>query len=277
MTRRKTRDFADANAQPFLLEGGERGVLLLHGFTGSPAHMRPIGEELHKRGYTVLGIALPGHGARMEDMLSFGWRDWLQAAREGFLSLRERLEWVAVAGLSMGGLLALLIAQEAKPDAVVTLSTPMALTNRLASLGPVVSLFQPMTYWKGDDLRERLLDQEYDYGYPGFPTASLHDLTHLIRLARRNLFAVTCPVLAVQSKADTTVRPDSADIILKGVSSKKKALLLLEEVPHVLTISRECGHIAAAMENFFKEAYAAHPREEISKPAPANSSRGIDS
>ncbi len=262
MTQRTVRKFTDKNAQPFLLEGNEHGVLLLHGFTGSAGHMRLIGEELHKKGYTVLGIHLPGHGTTMEDMGLTGWQEWLQAAKEGVLILKERCEKVSVAGLSMGGVLTLLIAQQTKVYAIITMSAPMALKNRFASLARLASAFSPVTYWRGDPKREKFLDQSYDYGYPGFPTKRAGDLMHLIRTARRNLFAVTCPALVIQSHADDTIHPDSADIILQGIRSEKKAVLWLEEVPHVITISREYPHIVSVMAEFLESAQSLDQNEE---------------
>ena len=252
MTQRTVRDFGDENARPFLLEGNEHGILLLHGFTGSAGHMRLIGEELHKKGYTVLGIHLPGHGTAMEDMGRVGWQEWLQAAKEGVLTLKERCDKVSVAGLSMGGVLTLLIAQQTKVNAVVVMSAPMALKNKFASLARLASPFSPVTYWRSDSEREKLLDHRYDYGYPGFPTQKVSDLMHLIHMARRNLFAVTCPTLVIQSHADDTIHPDSADIILRGIRSEKKAMLWLEKVPHVITITNEYRHIAASMLEFLE-------------------------
>jgi carboxylesterase len=261
MAQRAARNFSDTNAQPFLLEGGSHGILLLHGFTGSAGHMRPIGEELNRQGYTVLAIQLPGHGTRLNDMQNVGWQDWLQSAKEGILTLKKRCEKVSAAGLSMGGVLTLLLAQQTRINAAIVMSTPMALKNRLAYLAPVASRFTPVTYWRGDEERDKLLDQRYDYGYPGFPTARIGDLLHLIRLARRNLFAVTCPTLVVQSRADETIQPNSADIILKNIRSEKKAVLWLDDVPHVVTISREYQRIAKAMGEFLQSAQAAQPPE----------------
>jgi carboxylesterase len=126
----------------------------------------------------------------------------------------------------------------------------------------VASRFTPVTYWKGDEQREKLLDQKYDYGYPGFPTARIVDLMHLIRLARRNLFNITCPTLVMQSRADNTIAPNSADIILQGIRSEKKAVLWLDDVPHVVTISREYQRIAKAMGEFLQSAQATQPPEE---------------
>ena len=100
---RKERDFSDAACQPFLLEGGDHGVLLLHGFTGSAAHMRPLGEAMNRHGFTVMGVNLPGHAVSMDDMARTGWQDWLDAAKDAFLQLQSRCRYASVAGLSMGG------------------------------------------------------------------------------------------------------------------------------------------------------------------------------
>ncbi len=252
MAQRNVQNLSEVNAQPFLLEGGSEGILLLHGFTGSAGHMRLIGEELHHRGYTVLGIQLPGHGTVLEDMLKVGWQEWLQAAKEGFLTLKERCEKVNVAGLSMGGVITLLMAQQMKVNAAIVMSAPMSLKNRLAPLAKIASRFTPVTYWRGDEQREKLLDQRYDFGYAGFPTAKVADLLHMIRMARRNLFAVTCPTLVIQSRADETISLSSADTIIKGIRSEKKAVLWLDEMPHVITISREYRHVASSIAEFLQ-------------------------
>ena len=90
MDTRPVKDFSAAECQPFLLEGGRHGVVLFHGFTGSAGHMRPLGEALHAQGFTVRGINLPGHASSMEDMARFTWQDWLQAAKNAVLEMKDR-------------------------------------------------------------------------------------------------------------------------------------------------------------------------------------------
>lgn len=253
MSNRAEVDFSMPQCQPFLLQGGSHGVLLIHGFTGSAAHMRLIGDELHSRGYTVMGINLPGHATHMMDMTNYTWADWLNAAKEAFLELKKSCGKVSVAGLSMGGVLALLLAEQMDPDAVVPISAPMAVKGGMLPFCGIASYLVKTIMWGNDEGRAQLMDANYHYGYAGFPTRSGVDLHKLITMARRNLHAIACPVLVVQSHADETIAPSSADTILAGVSSRRKGVLWLEKVPHVCTISPEYSNIAAAMATLFSE------------------------
>ena len=247
-------DFSAPEAQPFDFAGDRHGVLLIHGFTGSAGPMRLIGEHLREQGFTVKGINLPGHGTSIEDMAHYGWQQWLQAAKEAFLQLKEKCDYVSVSGLSMGGVLSLILAEQMDVTAVAPISAPMAVQNKAMALAGPASLFIKTIAWGTDPERKKMLDQRYDYGYTGFPTRRAVDLSHLIKLARRNLFAITCPVLAVQSHGDETISTDSAEVIVNGVSSKQKDILWLDKVPHVCTISCEHQRIAHSIGRLLREA-----------------------
>src|SRR5450631_1575359 len=94
-------------AEPFNHDGSDVGVLLCHGFTGSPQSMRPWGEFLADRGYTVRIPLLPGHTTT--------WQDWYDCVDRVFRELHQTCERVVVAGLSMGGALSLQLVQEHGP------------------------------------------------------------------------------------------------------------------------------------------------------------------
>lgn len=254
MAGRPQVDFSVPEAQPFFHQGDEHGVLLIHGFTGSAAHMRPLGDLLHAQGFTVRGINLPGHAQRMEDMAAADWQQWLQAAKTACAEMKEQCRYVSVAGLSMGGVLTLLLAEQMGLTAAVPISAPMAVKNKAMPFARFAAPFMPYIMWNGDAERAKLLDQRYDLGYPGFPTRTAWDLSQLIKLARKNLYAVTCPLLAVQSHADETISEDSADVIMAGVSSEEKGVLWLDDVPHVCTISRELPNIADAVVKLLRKA-----------------------
>ena len=227
MDTRPERDFSDAVCQPFFLEGTNgggktHGVLLMHGFTGTAAHMRLIGEKLN-------------------------------AAKDAFLALKKQCDYVSVAGLSMGGCLSLILGEQMQPTAVAPISAPMG-TQLPLWMAKVAKPFLPTIWWKNRDGNPVPVVNEYDYGYPGFRSSCARHLDKLIKMARRNLHAVTCPVLVVQSHADETIIPQSAEIILNGISSEQKSVLWLDDVPHVCTITHEADHIAAALAEHFRGA-----------------------
>ncbi len=252
MKTRPEADFSSPLCRPYEVRQGEHGVLLMHGFAGSAAHMRPLAEGLVQQGFGVRTINLPGHATTLEDMRRCSWQDWLNAAKEAFREMKEQYRFVSVTGLSMGGCLTLMIAEQSDPTAIAPISAPMGVLNRWFPLARFAAPFLPEISWQAR--KDDALTPDYDLGYTGFPTKSAVDLRRIIHEARDNLCAVTCPVLCVQSSGDQVITPDSADVILQGVRSKTKGVLRLESVPHVCTISREGASIAQALGAFFRKA-----------------------
>ena len=244
MTRRPEADFTREECRPFLLEGGDHAVLMIHGFSGSIAQLRPVADRLHQHGYTVRGFNLPGHASRMEDMACCTWQEWLHTAKAEFAALKERCPNVSVVGHSMGGVLAMLLAQQMDVAAVVPIAAPTAVQSRLLPFARFASPFVKNIWWPVRNDGEA--KSPYNLGYPGFPTRSAAELNVLIRMARRNLHAITCPILVVQSRRDETIVPESAETILKGVSSAKKGVMWLVDAPHLCTIGKDVDRIALA-------------------------------
>ncbi len=84
---------------PFFLDGGPTGILLIHGFTGSPPEMRLVGDYLHVAGLTVSAPLLPGHGTAIEDMNRVRWQDWAEHVEAAYQELRSRCELPAAGSL----------------------------------------------------------------------------------------------------------------------------------------------------------------------------------
>ena len=248
----KATVFQQEVCQPFFSKGSDSGILLMHGFTGSPAHMRKLADELAQKGHTVSSIALPGHATTEEDMAQSTWQQWLEAAKRATLDLKNQCKHVTVCGLSMGGVLAMLVAEQMQIDACVPISAPVDVRNRLLGLAAIAAPLYPRVAWGKGGEYHKGLDKAYDFGYAGFPTKKGADLNRLIKMAKKNLFNITCPILVVQSENDETIWAGSADYIMEHVSSEKRQKLWLTGVPHVCTISPEVPAIVDAIDQLMR-------------------------
>ena len=241
----------------YRLDGGENGVLLIHGFCGSARQMRYLADGLHAAGYTVSVPLLPGHGSTVREMRKSTFRQWHDCVRMAYADLREICSCVAVAGHSMGGVLALLLAEEYPADAVITLAAPMHLSGMRGLLSPFAFLtapFLPYLSWPGARRYPDDFLMEDHIGYETLPVSKVNDLLRLMRRARRNLFAVTAPLLTVQSIDDPTVSVSSPRIIGSGVSSSLKRHILLNRSGHLIPLGPERRKVLDAMLDFLSVA-----------------------
>jgi len=239
-------ELIDPLAASFTLDGtnGE-GVLLLHGFSGTPAHFRMMGAYLNEAGFTVHAPLIAGHGTSLEDMERSTSGDWIQSARDGFTAL-EGLGKVHVAGLSMGGLLTLALAQESPVASITTIDTPVRLWDRRQPLVHVLKYVQRFRSW--DDPEEPPTGEaaRYFIQYDGFPMRSASELLAMKRRILRGLRQVTAPALIVQSRTDESVRPESAVLLAARIGSERKRILWLEHSRHnaLLDTERDLMHQA---------------------------------
>jgi len=225
-------------AASFRLEGGSDGVLLLHGWTGSPAQMRLLGDVLHGAGFAVICPRLAGHGTQVTELVGVGWRDWLRDAATAAQVLQDEGKRVHLVGFSMGGVLALLLAPVFGAASLATISAPMAVWDRRAHLAWVS---RHSSRVRPGDSPASLPDEvaEYRQEYRDIPESSVSELMDLIRAARRTLRRVTCPALIVQSRIDETVRPESGEILRDGIGSAHKHVLWLDHSAHAALLDRE--------------------------------------
>jgi len=240
-------EFLDESARPFRhVTDGPEGVLLLHGWTGSPAHFRLMADELIAAGYSVSAPLYPGHGTRVEDMLATGWRDWLRAAAEAADELTQLGKRLHLVGLSMGGVISILLAPTFNAATLTTINAPMKIQSKRARVARVA---------RGS---KRIVRQQpppapagagaaYYHQYADTPIGKLGDLFDLVRAARRSLDRVECPTLVVQSRVDETVQPESAQIIYDGVAAADKRLLWLDRSRHNAIIDEERDVIFGAI------------------------------
>lgn len=246
-------DFNNELCRPYLLKGSGskagHGVLVIHGFTGSPAQLRPMADAINARGYTVRGILLPGHCTTLKDMARVSWNEYLDCVRQSYLDMSREYDSVSVAGLSMGGLLSLILSSENPVKVCVTLSAAVVQRNKLAPFAHILKyVMPPVMRWPEKAMhRDENFLKEYDYGYKGMPLRRVADLMKLSSLAQRALAKVTCPLLVVQSWQDETVDPVSAEIIMRGAASERKRLLKLAHSGHIVTLGPERERVWSAV------------------------------
>lgn len=221
-------------AEPFLLLGGDQGVLLIHGFTGSPAEVRLLGEYLHNKGFTVLAPRLCGHGTTVEDMSKTKWSHWYSAAEDGYHILKSLCKSITVVGLSMGGLLALKLGAEYPVDKLVSLSTPIYIVDKRVSMLPMYRMFREYVPKKRKVFMD--IDPQYSVGYNATPLSSLSSLVELIQHVDMLLPSVEAPLLIIQARSEHTVQPRSASYIYDRVGSEEKKLTWLEKSGHIVTL-----------------------------------------
>lgn len=229
-------------AQAYRHDAGDVGVLLCHGFTGSPASMRPWADHLVAAGYSVDLPVLPGHGTSWQDANRTTWHDWFGAVAEAFVAMTQRCATVVVAGLSMGGCLALRLAQ-VYPDQVagLLLVNPIVrLTDpRLIAL-PVIRRLVPSFPGIVNDIAKPGQDE---IGYDRLPLHALHSQRQLWRVVRDDLPTVTAPLILFRSAVDHVVDASSAALILGSVASAEATEVMLPNSYHVATLDYDAPTI----------------------------------
>ena len=229
-------------AQPFEHDGSDVGVLLLHGFTGSPKSMRPWGEFLAREGYTVRAPRLPGHGTRWQDMNITTWQDWYAEADRSFREIAARCSTVFVMGLSMGGSLTLRLA-EMKGDAIsgIVLVNPAVHSERPDRFAlPIIKHLVGSFPGISNDINKPGQDEG---AYDRIPLKAAHSLTHLWSAVKSDIHAVTQPLLLFRSAVDHVVEPSNAAWILSHVASSDVREVVLMDSFHVATLDNDAEMI----------------------------------
>lgn len=211
------------------------GVLLVHGFTGSPASMRPWGEFLHSNGYTVRVPLLPGHGTHPENLNKVKWQEWPAKVEFELSELRKSCDVIFLVGLSMGGGTVLNVAashNEALKGLILV--NPMIHVKGVpVELAFFLSRLQKMRTSVGDDIKRPGVTE---WGYDALPTRGVYQLLKMLRITRRNLPKITIPVQLFHSVEDHTLPVTNTEIILSEIGSINKSRIELVNSYHVATM-----------------------------------------
>ncbi len=265
-------------ANEFVMPGvgpaARTGVLLVHGLTGTPAEMRVLGKGLNRQGFTVYGVQLAGHCGSMEDLVGTRWQDWLASVESGLERFSEHVDQVVVAGLSMGALLSLAVAEKHtdKVAGVCALSTTFRYDGwsipsytKLAFLLPLfrslgigrksVFMEAPPYGIKDEALRARIVEQMHSgdsaaAGLPGNPWWSVIELRRLSAHVQSHLKDLRSPCLVIHATEDDISNVSNAHDIARGAVNAKVELVLLDNCYHMITIDRERRTVIARINEF---------------------------
>ena len=213
----------------------EIGVVLVHGYTGSPAAMRPWAEYLNQKGYTVRVPLLPGHGTKPEDLNEIKWQQWPAKLDAELSEIFKTCTKVFICGLSMGGGTTLNVATKSSNRlSGIILVNPMI---HVKFIGPkaafFLSRFQKLRKSVGDDIKRPGVTE---WGYDALPTRGVYQLLQMLKYTRERLHDVTVPMQLFHSVDDHTLPVSNTEIIMKGVGSRIKQRIELTNSYHVATL-----------------------------------------
>jgi len=238
-------------AEPFSHESGAIGVLLCHGFTGSPQSLRPWAEHLAQAGLSVSLPRLPGHGTVWQEMARTRWEDWYAEVDRAFDQLRARTDEIFVMGLSMGGCLALRLA-ELRGSAIsglVLVNPSVTADTRLFALAPLLKLFVPSLKGVVSDIKN---EQASELGYTRIPVKAAATLPGLWRITQAQLSQVTQPVLVYRSTTDHVVGPASIALLRAALPEGQLEVRDCADSYHVATLDNDADAIFTGSLDFVR-------------------------
>jgi len=241
-------------ALPFFLLGGPEAVLLIHGYTGITDEFRYLGRRLNEAGFTVSVPRLPGHGTNGEDFVSTNARDWVRRIADEYLDLRALHGKVHLCGLSMGALIALILAERYGVGKIVLAAPAIKAKDGRIFLTPFLRRFlrtlpRPDYVFEGPPEYRPVAREYWEKTWVG-PAA---ELLSLQRLARKALPGISAKTLVIASERDDTVPLEAMNIIESRIGSKDVSRLVLRESGHVVVNGSEKERVSDAIISFLTE------------------------
>lgn len=246
-----------ATAEPFFFLGdrSKPACLLVHGFTGAPKEMRWMGEYLNEQGYACLGVRLAGHATDPEDMIRSNWTDWVASVEDGYHLLRGVSDDIFLIGLSMGGVLSLLMSTRLEVKGVVAMSTPYKLPDdpRLRHIDWIAKMI-PYMPKSNEAPGASWFDKEAwkdHISYLQNPVRSIGQLNKLLGEMRAALPKIRVPVLLLHSKDDRYVLPENMEMIFADlINASDKTKLHVTGSGHVVTRDAARRQVFEAVRQF---------------------------
>jgi len=264
----------------FFLKGGDKGILLIHGITGTPSEMNYLGKALNKAGFTVLCNTLPGHCSTLNVLKKISWQQIADSCAKDLQALKKECRQVFAGGLSMGALMSVHLAN-LYPDQVsgiVALAPTifydgwalhkgkalMQMAWHIPFLRKSINIREGWPYGLKDERARAFIERFYKkaksgfvdnnkvllFGSPFFPVASLYEHHQFTKVVLKEIPQVDKPILIMHAREDDMTSLKNAEYLLNNISSKDKALVILEDSYHMITIDKEKDKVAQAVTDF---------------------------
>jgi len=225
------------------------GVAICHGFTGSPLSVLPWAEHLASQGYAVTVPLLPGHGTDWRELARTRWSDWYGSFETAYLELSARTDTCFVAGLSMGGAIALLTASRHQVQGVSVVNPGLSFYDARVRVIGVLKYFQRTTLPIQEEQPTAVVTEDGDYTRT--PLSAVHELKKLFGAATRGLPRITAPVQVFKSNKDEVVPPTSLALLKKRLGTTLAEVVSLASSGHVATLDVDAPEIFARSSAFF--------------------------
>jgi carboxylesterase len=260
-----------------------KGVMLLHGLTGAPQEMKSVGRVLHKRGFSLCGPMLAGHGGTEADLLATDWRDWVDSAAIAYEAFAREVDEVYVAGICAGGAIGLELCAEypeIQGAAVysmlfeydgwnmpkITLGAPVIQAVANLPLLRSLSFVQPHPYGFKDERLRGLAENALESLIPGalerMPLGCMYQLYRLARHVEQVAPTIEAPVLIAHAREDDMANLRNAHRLQAALGGPSE-VVVLEDSYHMIHVDREHARLGEITADFFDPADVPAPRAAV--------------
>jgi carboxylesterase len=232
----------DSMHEPYTIGSGKHACLLVHGIASSPAQMRPLAEAVAASGVAARAALLPGHGTHPRDLEGVVWQDWYEHIHDEYRQLRKAHARVSLMGFSIGAALAAYYAAHNLVDRLILLSLPLCPLNDRFPTGLMLRVYSAF-FKEAKGRPERLVNadgESFSFVYDRVPTQTLHTMSELVDIVRKNLHRIHAPVLIIQSRKDNVSGGKSGPLAYRRVHSCEKHLVMLDRSGH--SVMRDVEH-----------------------------------
>lgn len=244
------------NGRIYIDKGGEKGVLLIHGFTSCTYQLRELANFLAEKGFTVLAPLVAGHGTSHEDLAKTDASDWLRSVEIPLEFLRSRVKKLYIIGNSFGANLAFELARNHKVDGLISLAAPIYLSRQ-----SLIKFRLKTDYRFRKNYRKfsRFFCSDYDnlsdeIIYSTIPIKSLHDFLNFIKdKTIPYLNDIKEPILIIHTTKDQIIKPKSAQYVYDHVGSEKKEIFWVNSFNHEITRAKKRQDVFDKIYQFIRD------------------------